>query len=267
MRVVDRHGEVRENAREFGNSWAAQLVTICDPGAVCEVLQRALIQLPAPRRSVQLTGRFAAEAVNRPASDLSAFMRTEILGRGHGLRLLLTESTALEQDAQPLIAHFSARGADIRFSAGPVPNLALLAAELALVHTGGRDERPQILVARREATDALHRFQQTLWDHATDLVPPRGATGSLRLDPTQTEVLRMLGAGMKDDTAARVMNVSVRTYRRHVAAIMKSLHVSTRFEAGLKAAELGLLSVRECLHHDGGAGGRFLPGFLPEKAC
>ena len=60
------------------------------------------------------------------------------------------------------------------------------------------------------------------------------------LDNTQSQVLHKLCEGMKDETAARQMNVSVRTYRRHVASILKTLDVSSRFEAGLKVAELGL---------------------------
>jgi hypothetical protein len=64
------------------------------------------------------------------------------------------------------------------------------------------------------------------------------------------------------------MNVSVRTYRRHVAAILKSLHVNTRFEAGLKAAELGLLSKRRTTPQDTGlGGGRLMPSFLSGNAC
>ncbi|MGH2602897.1 MAG: response regulator transcription factor, partial [Dehalococcoidia bacterium] len=54
------------------------------------------------------------------------------------------------------------------------------------------------------------------------------------------QVLRLLDAGYKDDAAARQLGMSVRTYRRHVAEIMRSLGATSRFQAGARAAELGL---------------------------
>ncbi|MEV0221754.1 LuxR C-terminal-related transcriptional regulator [Streptomyces sp. NPDC050704] len=235
---------------------------------VREILRQTLVELPPSHRSVRLTGRFATETVTRPDSDLSRFVRTEVLGRGHGLRLLLTESTSLEPGVRPRLARITAEGAEIRVSSGTLPGLALLATELAIADTKpGRDRQPQVLVVRREATTALCRFQQTLWDEAAELVRPRHADLSVRLDPAKSQVLRMLGSGMKDDTAARQMNVSVRTYRRHVAAILRSLGVNTRFEAGLRAAELGLLDADRSTRQVPAAGGGFPPDLLFEDAC
>jgi DNA-binding NarL/FixJ family response regulator len=36
--------------------------------------------------------------------------------------------------------------------------------------------------------------------------------------------------------------VSLRTYRRHVAEIMRELDANSRFQAGARAVELGLLA-------------------------
>ncbi|MET7936047.1 helix-turn-helix transcriptional regulator [Streptomyces sp. NPDC005322] len=64
-------------------------------------------------------------------------------------------------------------------------------------------------------------------------------------DTTRTEiarrVLQRLRAGKTDDVAARELSVSVRTYRRYVAEIMAALGATSRFQAGVRAAELGLL--------------------------
>ncbi|MDG4861329.1 helix-turn-helix transcriptional regulator, partial [Streptomyces sp. T-3] len=208
--------------------------------------RRVLTERPGPRRIVQLTGRFAIEAVKGSDSELSRFMSAEVIGRGHVLRLLLARPATRAPGARPNMARVATQGARIRVTAGPLPNLASLASELALVHTGNtRETGPRILVVHREATAALQQIQQTLWDHAEELLLTRPAGPPVQLDPAQLQVLRMLGSGMKDDAAARQMNVSVRTYRRHVATILKTLGVSTRFEAGLNAAELGLLMERQ----------------------
>lgn len=75
----------------------------------------------------------------------------------------------------------------------------------------------------------------------------RKLTDHLELGPRlRTEfarsVLESLRAGHNDDVAARELNVSLRTYRRHVAEVMRELDAISRFQAGARAAELGLLS-------------------------
>ncbi len=63
----------------------------------------------------------------------------------------------------------------------------------------------------------------------------RARTASIR------RTLSHLGTGVTDDVAAREMGVSLRTYRRHVAEIMRALGADSRFQAGARAVELGLM--------------------------
>ncbi|MDJ0386171.1 hypothetical protein [Streptomyces sp. G-G2] len=46
---------------------------------------------------------------------------------------------------------------------------------------------------------------------------------------------------MTDEAAARRLGVSQRSVRRRMSALMERLHASSRFEAGLKAAQQGWL--------------------------
>ena len=55
-------------------------------------------------------------------------------------------------------------------------------------------------------------------------------------------ILHQLCSGRTDKAAARSLHVSLRTYRRYVADIMRELGVSSRFQAGVRAFEFGLLS-------------------------
>ncbi|GGW13183.1 hypothetical protein GCM10018980_71520 [Streptomyces capoamus] len=55
-------------------------------------------------------------------------------------------------------------------------------------------------------------------------------------------VLRRLRDGFTDEVAARELGVPVRTYRRYVAEIMTLLGAESRFQAGVYAAALGMLS-------------------------
>jgi hypothetical protein len=54
-------------------------------------------------------------------------------------------------------------------------------------------------------------------------------------------VLELLASGCKDETAARTLGLGVRTYRRRVAELMSALGAESRFQAGVRARELGLI--------------------------
>ena len=58
---------------------------------------------------------------------------------------------------------------------------------------------------------------------------------------TVREMLEILQLGVTDDVAAKRLGVSVRTVRRRVAAVMELLGASSRFEAGVRAAQAGWL--------------------------
>lgn len=59
------------------------------------------------------------------------------------------------------------------------------------------------------------------------------------------KILGALCSGATDEVSARELEVSVRTYRRYVAEIMTLLDASSRFQMGVRAAELGLLGTVE----------------------
>jgi hypothetical protein len=54
-------------------------------------------------------------------------------------------------------------------------------------------------------------------------------------------VLRMLAQGLTDDAIARRLGVSVRTVRGDVASAMSELDARSRFQAGVRAMQMGLL--------------------------
>ena len=67
---------------------------------------------------------------------------------------------------------------------------------------------------------------------------PRRGTGG-RLTPAQQAVLELMAEGLNDGAIARRAGLSITTVRRHIAAIMKRLDVSSRFAAGAAAQRKG----------------------------
>jgi DNA-binding CsgD family transcriptional regulator len=68
---------------------------------------------------------------------------------------------------------------------------------------------------------------------STGPVPP--TAGDVR------PVLELLQLGLKDETIARQLGVSLRTVRRRIAMVMDEVGATTRFQAGIEAARRGLI--------------------------
>lgn len=56
--------------------------------------------------------------------------------------------------------------------------------------------------------------------------------------PLVRDVVRCLASGAKDETAARELGLSLRTYQRLVSRIMDELDARSRFQAGYLLAQL-----------------------------
>ena len=86
---------------------------------------------------------------------------------------------------------------------------------------------------------ALREYFEMLWDRATPLKPERAAASAGRLTPAQKAVLELMAQGLNDGAIARRSGLSITTVRRHIAAIMTRLGVSSRFAAGAAAQRKG----------------------------
>ncbi|MBY8879786.1 helix-turn-helix transcriptional regulator [Actinacidiphila acidipaludis] len=87
---------------------------------------------------------------------------------------------------------------------------------------------------------ALEKLFESMWQASALAAGPIDFGNQARSDMAR-EVLRCLRLGLTDEVAARELSISVRTYRRYVADIMKALAADSRFQAGVRAAALGLL--------------------------
>ena len=61
------------------------------------------------------------------------------------------------------------------------------------------------------------------------------------IEEVRKSILQLMSAGLTDEVIARRLGISARTCRRHIAAIMQELGVTSRFAAGVAAVKAGLL--------------------------
>ncbi|MFJ2272468.1 hypothetical protein ACIOHO_40635 [Streptomyces sp. NPDC087849] len=167
----------------------------------------------------------------------------EVLARGHQLTILHHDLAALRSPDLQRLAALVGAGADVRLLPRSLPTIAVVGADSALLHTSPTCPKQGLVVRSPETVRALHRMHDGLRDLAVDFrLVSRAVPVLLRPSPL-AEVLEKLCTGMKDECAARQMRVSVRTYRRYVANILKTLDVTSRFEAGMRVSQLGLTDI------------------------
>ncbi|MEU5222436.1 LuxR family transcriptional regulator [Streptomyces toyocaensis] len=123
-----------------------------------------------------------------------------------------------------------------------LPPLQVLIADraTALVVVGSPAERRASLIRAPEVLQALGTLFESIW-HSSVSPSEHLAFGDRDRAVLVRQILGAMRAGTTDEVAARELTVSVRTYRRYVAEIMALLGASSRFQAGVRAAELGLL--------------------------
>jgi DNA-binding CsgD family transcriptional regulator len=78
------------------------------------------------------------------------------------------------------------------------------------------------------------------WTAASPLPPDGPGYGDVA-DEVRASIVELLAAGHTDQAVARRVGLSVRSCRRHIAALFKDLGAVSRFQAGARAVQAGLL--------------------------
>lgn len=154
---------------------------------------------------------------------------------------ILEDFESLETQGRTRLLHeLRARGADIRVSSSATIGMVIIDRQCAMVCKHSlRDRHCCVSIRSRSILALLQQLADSTWRAAwdLDLIPLlQQRDGAILL-----EVMRLLAAGYKDELGARTLGVSLRTYRRHVAELLQALDAGSRFEAGVRAAKLGLL--------------------------
>ena len=95
------------------------------------------------------------------------------------------------------------------------------------------------VVARPEVIQSVTSLFDAAWRTAMDIDVFEARFAEMRV--LAPRILEMLSSGCKDESAARTLGMGLRTYRRRVAELMAALGATSRFQAGVRVRELGLV--------------------------
>lgn len=159
----------------------------------------------------------------------------------HRIRKLYSPAVLADERGREHLGVLADRGAQVRIAATALPHETIIIdrrfAILAGLHApGGRE---YTLTTAPTLVGGVYTLFEAAWETATDLKTFLSGEQP-QLDAGSRTVLRALGSGATDETAARELGMSLRTYRRRVAELLDALDAGSRFQAGVRAGELGL---------------------------
>ncbi len=186
------------------------------------------------------------------ARDLATWSQPEarsavarrVLAPGAGsltVRKLWSPLALADEKQRAHLRRLDAAGAQVRISSAPLPHETIILDRRVAILAGQPSPlgREYTVTASPVLVGGIHSLFTAAWEAATDLgAYLRGEIPELA--PEDREILRTLGAGLTDEAAARRLGTSLRTYRRRVAELMAALEAGSRFQAGVRAGELGL---------------------------
>ncbi|WP_027945882.1 response regulator transcription factor [Amycolatopsis taiwanensis] len=142
--------------------------------------------------------------------------------------------------AQHLRVVAASPDAEVRITPDDINETIIIDRRFAILAGNVRDGRRGYGVVSEPAlVQNVASLFEAAWRSATDLAVYDAQHAELcELAP---RVLELLASGCKDETAARQVGLGVRTYRRRVAELMNALGAESRFQAGARARDLGLI--------------------------
>jgi DNA-binding NarL/FixJ family response regulator len=156
------------------------------------------------------------------------------------LRKLYRPGVLLNPSMAQHLRTTKSRGADIRITTDDLNETIIIDGRFAILAGDLLDGRRSYGVVTEPAVvQNVSSLFDAAWRAGVDLSVYEAQHAEL--STLAPRVLEQLASGCKDETAARTLGLGVRTYRRRVAELMTALGAESRFQAGARARDLGLI--------------------------
>jgi hypothetical protein len=152
------------------------------------------------------------------------------------VRLLVSVSTA--RTLPPNAGHGCGTRLRIRSTRDKLREAVIVDNSLALLRPD--PAAPAVLVRDPVTVRALAALFAGVWSRAQPFHIHRSLSDWV-WDGTTQQILQQLREGTKDETAAARLGMSLRTYRRRTSNLLRETGGTSRFQAGARSVELGLL--------------------------
>ncbi|MEW2520848.1 helix-turn-helix transcriptional regulator [Actinacidiphila alni] len=162
----------------------------------------------------------------------------DALGSDTDVRVLSPHRDRADFASRARAKKLAERGAAIRTIRSVPQTAVVFDRALAVVVTAGENGGPP--TARQVRDETMIRCMvdmfDLLWDGAAPFALDEAGYAEDINDDLQRSIARLMAQGLTDEVVARRLDMSVRTCRRHIAALLRSLGSVSRFQAGVQIA-------------------------------
>ena len=221
------------------------VLVIDDHPLILHAMRSVVQQLAEQVEVVTVTGSQAARDALAIDADFDLALLDIQLGHEDGFELL--EELRSTYPALPIVVVAASDFRDDVMRAidmgamGFVPKCSsneVLVSALEMVLSGGIYLPPSVMRSGAQQRCAGQRSALPHWDDRLDSDRAAAAVALLDLTPRQKEVLALLLRGQSNKLIARALNLSVETIKDHVAAVLRTLNVSSRTQAVVAVSQL-----------------------------
>ncbi|MEN8654877.1 LuxR C-terminal-related transcriptional regulator [Streptomyces sp. 21So2-11] len=169
-------------------------------------------------------------------------LRQQMLDRGVQVRSIRLRRDSVSPDTYAPFSRLAAAGVDLRLASVIPLNMVIIDSDYAVLPASdGKSCSSQLTIRGAPLVSAFSAVFEHTWREASPLAP-EGVRSSSDISNEQHTLVQLLVDGMKDEAIARTLGVSPRTASRMIADLMQRLGVTSRFAAGARAAQHGLLA-------------------------
>lgn len=173
-------------------------------------------------------------------ADRQVRLQQEQLRRGVRYRTVYDREALAAPDQAARVRDLAAAGEQARVMDAVPLTLVISDRAIGLIPLPRPADRQTVVLQASALLDGVIALFELLWERATPLWPQGRAAGA-RLSEEDEQLLGYAAAGYTDRAIARRLGVAQRTVERRMRRVMDRLDARTRFQAGLQAAERGIL--------------------------
>ncbi|GAA0442486.1 LuxR C-terminal-related transcriptional regulator [Streptomyces stramineus] len=179
-----------------------------------------------------------------------------MLSSGVAVRALFLHQQACDRVVSGHVRELADAGAQVRLATHLPQRMLIIDWDLALVPVDPENSARGVWAVHGTAlVPSLRAVYDHCWVAAAG-VDAAADVSSQRLSAVEEAVIRMLAAGVKDETIARRVGISSRTLSRLISTLLDRLGVQTRFQAAIEMSRRGWLDAApgtDALSHEGAA--------------
>ncbi|MEU4835800.1 helix-turn-helix transcriptional regulator [Streptosporangium sp. NPDC023615] len=186
---------------------------------------------------VMQPGGWKRESRHAASTEASAFKR------GVDRRMLFQHTARAGLGMRSYVGRIAEHGGQVRTTSVSLERMFIFDGQVAFIPIDPAGDEPSgaAMITHPVVVGFLRRGFERVWAGAMPFESGTASYDEVSAD-IKLSLLRLMASGLKDEVIANRLGMAARTCRRHMSAIMDELGATSRFQAGIKIAQMGVLS-------------------------